>query len=432
MMASHLAAVPAAAAASPAAELAAVARTIADAADPRRTRRGRRSSTLSGGNQQKVVLGKWLDDEAEGADARRADARRRRRREGRDLPAALRDGATQGIGILVSSSEMPELLTLCDRILVMFRGRVVASLSARGGDRGADRPLRRRASSERSERHADERRARARAAGRLVGGEPLRGGARCSWSALRLLLVLRGSRLLHPREHREPARRASRSSGSSSMGMTFVVLTARHRPLGRRAARAVGHRARRSSSTASGCLRGSRSCSRSLIGGADRRRRQRRADRARRALVLRRHARDARRSTRASSASGRTRRRRTSTRRCIGRDRLRQGPRDRDADLDHDRRLPGRVRRAALDVLRPGHLRRRWQHRGGAALGDQRAAHADRAPTGSSALCAGARGRDPGRPARRGEPAGRRPTSRSTPPPRCCSAERASSAASAA
>ena len=35
----------------------------------------------------------------------------------------LFDSAERGIGILVSSSETPELLTLCDRILVMFRGR---------------------------------------------------------------------------------------------------------------------------------------------------------------------------------------------------------------------------------------------------------------------------------------------------------------------
>ncbi|MGH2844272.1 MAG: L-arabinose ABC transporter ATP-binding protein AraG, partial [Solirubrobacteraceae bacterium] len=35
----------------------------------------------------------------------------------------------EGIGILVSSSEIEELQLLCDRILVMYRGRIVASLS---------------------------------------------------------------------------------------------------------------------------------------------------------------------------------------------------------------------------------------------------------------------------------------------------------------
>jgi ABC-type sugar transport system ATPase subunit len=44
----------------------------------------------------------------------------------------LFEAAEDGVAILVSSSENPELLTLCDRILVMFRGRVAAELS-RGG-----------------------------------------------------------------------------------------------------------------------------------------------------------------------------------------------------------------------------------------------------------------------------------------------------------
>jgi ABC-type sugar transport system ATPase subunit len=85
-------------------------------------------STLSGGNQQKVVLGKWLmtkpkvlmlDEPTRGVDVG-AKA---------EIYRLLFDAATSGIGILVSSSENPELLTLCDRILVMFRGRVAATLT---------------------------------------------------------------------------------------------------------------------------------------------------------------------------------------------------------------------------------------------------------------------------------------------------------------
>ena len=86
-------------------------------------------STLSGGNQQKVVLGKWLmtkpkvlmlDEPTRGVDVG-AKA---------EIYRLLFDAAASGIGILVSSSENPELLTLCDRILVMFRGRVAATLTS--------------------------------------------------------------------------------------------------------------------------------------------------------------------------------------------------------------------------------------------------------------------------------------------------------------
>jgi ABC-type sugar transport system ATPase subunit len=85
-------------------------------------------STLSGGNQQKVVLGKWLttkpklmmlDEPTRGVDVG-AKA---------EIYKLLADAARSGIGILVSSSETPELQTLCDRILVMFRGRIVTSLA---------------------------------------------------------------------------------------------------------------------------------------------------------------------------------------------------------------------------------------------------------------------------------------------------------------
>jgi ABC-type sugar transport system ATPase subunit len=84
-------------------------------------------STLSGGNQQKVVLGKWLltkprllmlDEPTRGVDVG-AKA---------EIYRLLFDAAERGIAILVSSSENPELLTLCDRILVMYRGRIAASL----------------------------------------------------------------------------------------------------------------------------------------------------------------------------------------------------------------------------------------------------------------------------------------------------------------
>jgi ABC-type sugar transport system ATPase subunit len=84
-------------------------------------------STLSGGNQQKVVLAKWmrssprlllLDEPTRGVDIGAK----------REIYRLLTEARAQGIGILVSSSETEELLALCDHILVMFRGEIVTSL----------------------------------------------------------------------------------------------------------------------------------------------------------------------------------------------------------------------------------------------------------------------------------------------------------------
>jgi ABC-type sugar transport system ATPase subunit len=86
-------------------------------------------ATLSGGNQQKVVLAKWmcssprillLDEPTRGVDIGAK----------REIYRLLAEARARGIGILVSSSETEELLALCDRILVMFRGEIVASLDA--------------------------------------------------------------------------------------------------------------------------------------------------------------------------------------------------------------------------------------------------------------------------------------------------------------
>ncbi|TDQ51514.1 sugar ABC transporter ATP-binding protein [Actinorugispora endophytica] len=81
-------------------------------------------STLSGGNQQKVVVGKWfptrprvvlMDDPAKGIDVR-AKA---------ELFQVVRELAASGAAVLVSASDDRELVELCDRVLVLFEGRVV-------------------------------------------------------------------------------------------------------------------------------------------------------------------------------------------------------------------------------------------------------------------------------------------------------------------
>ncbi len=84
---------------------------------------------LSGGNQQKVVLSKWLfadpdvlilDEPTRGIDVGAKY----------EIYAIINDLARQGKGVLIVSSEMPELLGMCDRILVMNRGRIVGELPA--------------------------------------------------------------------------------------------------------------------------------------------------------------------------------------------------------------------------------------------------------------------------------------------------------------
>ena len=84
-------------------------------------------ATLSGGNQQKVVVGKWLltrpkilllDDPTKGVDVR---ARHELYRVVKSLRAA-------GLVVIISSSDDSELLALCDRILVLYEGRVADEL----------------------------------------------------------------------------------------------------------------------------------------------------------------------------------------------------------------------------------------------------------------------------------------------------------------
>ena len=84
---------------------------------------------LSGGNQQRVVIAKWLatkpkilivDEPTRGVDIG-AKA---------ELHALLRDLAADGMAILMISSDMPEVLAVSDRILVMHQGRLAGELSA--------------------------------------------------------------------------------------------------------------------------------------------------------------------------------------------------------------------------------------------------------------------------------------------------------------
>jgi ABC-type sugar transport system ATPase subunit len=83
---------------------------------------------LSGGNQQKCIVGRWLltgpkvlllDDPTRGVDVG-AKA---------ELYRVIRGLCSEGLGVIVTSSELPELLTLSDRIMVLSEGRKTAEFS---------------------------------------------------------------------------------------------------------------------------------------------------------------------------------------------------------------------------------------------------------------------------------------------------------------
>ena len=88
-------------------------------------------ATLSGGNQQKVVIGKWLGtpidvlllcDPTKGVDIHARS----------EIYAKLAELAADGAAILVFASDVQELLRHCDRILVMYEGRISEELAGAG------------------------------------------------------------------------------------------------------------------------------------------------------------------------------------------------------------------------------------------------------------------------------------------------------------
>jgi rhamnose transport system ATP-binding protein len=85
-------------------------------------------STLSGGNQQKVVLAKWLatgprllivDEPTRGIDVGTKS----------EVHRLISELAGQGIAVLMISSELPEVLGMADKILVMHEGKITAQIS---------------------------------------------------------------------------------------------------------------------------------------------------------------------------------------------------------------------------------------------------------------------------------------------------------------
>jgi simple sugar transport system ATP-binding protein len=84
--------------------------------------------SLSGGNAQRVVIAKWLDRKPAvlilngptvGVDVGSKE----------EIVAILREQAAAGVGVVVISDDIPELVTCCHRVLVVHEGRIVAELS---------------------------------------------------------------------------------------------------------------------------------------------------------------------------------------------------------------------------------------------------------------------------------------------------------------
>lgn len=84
-----------------------------------------RAGTLSGGNQQKVVISKCLnartkllllDEPSRGIDVGAKE----------EIYTIIRNLASQGVGIMVFSSEYDEIAALCDRVMLMYEGKIIA------------------------------------------------------------------------------------------------------------------------------------------------------------------------------------------------------------------------------------------------------------------------------------------------------------------
>jgi ribose transport system ATP-binding protein len=113
----------------------AAAAKIADQLELRPRNVDRAVRTLSGGNQQKVVVGRWLLEDTQllllDEPTRGVDVGARA-----ELYQVIHDLAARGVGVLLVSSEVPEVLGLADRVLVMREGRVVHEAPATELDEG--------------------------------------------------------------------------------------------------------------------------------------------------------------------------------------------------------------------------------------------------------------------------------------------------------
>lgn len=110
-------------------------------------------ATLSGGNQQKVVFGKWsnprcdlllLDEPTVGVDVGARE----------EIYGEIRKAVAQGSGVLVVSSDLSELLLLCDRLYMVQNGTTAGSADRSDFDSEEALHHRLHSSADRIEEHA--------------------------------------------------------------------------------------------------------------------------------------------------------------------------------------------------------------------------------------------------------------------------------------
>jgi ribose transport system ATP-binding protein len=89
--------------------------------------------SLSGGNQQKIVIGKWLginpkililDEPTRGVDVGAK----------KEIYQLMNDLTKQGVAIIMVSSELPEILGMSDRVLVVHEGKISAVIDKANAD----------------------------------------------------------------------------------------------------------------------------------------------------------------------------------------------------------------------------------------------------------------------------------------------------------
>ena len=90
--------------------------------------------SLSGGNAQKVVIGKWLsqkrclylfDEVTAGVDIGAKS----------EIYKIIGQFAEEGAGVLLATSDINEALGLCDRLLIFYKGRIIAEVNPEKSDR---------------------------------------------------------------------------------------------------------------------------------------------------------------------------------------------------------------------------------------------------------------------------------------------------------